>query len=181
MTEADLIFHCKEKNTLAQRILFDRYYQQCFHFAFRYLGNHHDVEDILSLAFTRIFKKIVSFENRGEGSLNKWINTIVINESLRFVEKKRIVFYPDEIEHYMDENLDDYFDSSIDCEKLYAQINELPIAQKLVFNLFVLDEYSHQEIADKLKIPVNTSKSHLHRAKTQLRNKLVKVDDYEKE
>jgi RNA polymerase sigma-70 factor (ECF subfamily) len=57
----------------------------------------------------------------------------------------------------------------------------LPIAQKLVFNLFVLDEYSHQEIADKLKIPVNTSKSHLHRAKTQLRNKLVKVDDYEKE
>jgi RNA polymerase sigma-70 factor, ECF subfamily len=63
----------------------------------RYLANYHDTEDVLSISYTRIFKNISHFENRGEGSFQKWINTVVINEAIRFLKsKKALLFQEDE-------------------------------------------------------------------------------------
>ncbi|WP_194776277.1 RNA polymerase sigma factor [Pararhodonellum marinum] len=69
MEEPEIIAGCRKHNPFAQRYLFDRYYRPSYHVAMRYLANHHDTEDVLSISFTRIFKNIHQFDNRGEGSL----------------------------------------------------------------------------------------------------------------
>jgi RNA polymerase sigma-70 factor (ECF subfamily) len=140
----------------------------------RYLANHHDTEDVLSISFTKIFRNIGQFENRGEGSFQKWINTIVINEAIRFLKsKKTMVFQEDETlltlnaSHEVSSDL-------IDPEEVHQVLEAMPKGYRTVFNLFAIEGYSHKEIADMLQINENTSKSQLSKARSYMIQKLKK-------
>jgi len=122
----------------------------------RYIGDHHESEDVVSIVFNKAFKNIDHFEYRGEGSLRKWLNTIGVNESLRALKKvKRLQFQEEEIE----ENLVEMMDSHLDLHKINMILQQMPRGYRTVFNLYAIDGYSHSEIAEVLNISRNTSKS----------------------
>ncbi|WP_209332929.1 RNA polymerase sigma factor [Lunatimonas salinarum] len=142
MEEQEIIAGCLQNNPFAQRYLFDRNYRRSYHVAMRYLANHHDTEDVLSISFTRIFKNIGQFEIRGEGSLSKWINTIVINESIRFLKsKKELLFQEEECMENFSLGLDGGSDL-LDLEEVAQVMGEMPKGYRTVFNLFAIEGYS---------------------------------------
>ncbi|NHE56296.1 RNA polymerase sigma factor [Cyclobacterium plantarum] len=174
MEEQKIISGCVRKEHSAQRDLFDRYYRRNFHVAMRYLGNHHDTEDVLSVSFTRIFKNIGQFEYRGEGSLQKWVTTVVINESIRFLKSKKALLFQEE-EEILSLNVP-IIDSGdlLDLEKVQQVLEEMPRGYRTVFNLFAIEGYTHKEIAGMLQIHENTSKSQLSKARNFMVTKLKK-------
>jgi len=172
LEEQEIIAGCLQDNPFAQRYLFDRNYRRSYHVAMRYLANHHDTEDVLSISFTRIFKNIGQFENRGEGSLSKWINTIVINESIRFLKsKKALLFQEEECMANFSLGLNGGSDL-LDLEEVAQVMGEMPKGYRTVFNLFAIEGYSHKEIAALLQINENTSKSQLSKARNFLIQRL---------
>ncbi len=172
MEEQEIIAGCLQNNPFAQRYLFDRNYRRSYHVAIRYLANHHDTEDVLSISFTRIFKNIGQFENRGEGSLSKWINTIVINESIRFLKNKKALLFQEE-EWMENFSLGLVGDSDfLELEEVHQLMGEMPKGYRTVFNLFAIEGYSHKEIAALLQINENTSKSQLSKARNFLIQRL---------
>jgi RNA polymerase sigma-70 factor (ECF subfamily) len=168
LEEPEIISGCIRKEPSAQRYLFDRYYRRSFHVAMRYLANHHDTEDVVSISFTRIFKNIHQFEFRGEGSLQKWVTTIVINEAIRFLKNKKALLFQED-EEILSLNIP-MVDSSdiLDMEKVLQVLEQMPKGYRTVFNLYVMEGYAHKEIAEMLQINENTSKSQLSKARSYM-------------
>lgn len=177
METKDIVESCKLGNQVAQGILFNTHYRQMYNLAMRMLSNHHDTEDVLIIAFTKVFENIHRFEYRGEFSLSKWIKTIVINETIRFVNSKSKIDFSDSLPEYKI-NMDESDLSDIDADEIYTVIESMPKGYRLVFNLFAIEGYSHKEIADALKITENTSKSQLRKARIHIIEKLSKSKEY---
>lgn len=146
----------------------------------RILLNPNDVEDVLIIAFTKVFKYINKFEYRGEQSLTKWVKTIVINESIRFLKQRDRMKFDDTIPELSTNSIFDSDLSEVDIEQIYAIIEGLPTGYRLVFNLFAIEGYAHKEIAEMLKISENTSKSQLRKARLKIIETLEKIKNNEK-
>lgn len=145
----------------------------------RYSKTKQDAEDILQEAFIRIFKNIQQYNN--QGSFEGWMRTIVINTALENLRKKKIEISP--IDILEDENkFEDYYEDlkQMELKDLLKIIQGLPHGSQVVFNLFVLEGYSHKEIAELLGITDGTSKSQLARARLLLQNALQKDATYNK-
>lgn len=174
MEEPEIIAGCRKNNRNSQRQLFEKHYSRGYHVVTRYLSNHHDTEDVLSIAFTKVFKNIHQFENRGEGSFQKWINTIFINESIRHLRsKKELFFQEDETLLVLNISLDEPSDL-LDMEEVQQIVALMPKGYRTVFNLFAIEGYPHKEIAALLNITENTSKSQLSKARNYMCQKLKK-------
>jgi len=146
--------------------------------ACRYLSCKEDAEDALTEAFIRIFKNIGSFQYNGEGSLIKWMKTIVIHESLRIVERKKRIVYREE---WGEEDilLTDDIEENIDMEYIISLVQSMPDGYRIVFSLYVIEGYCHKEIAALLGISVSTSKSQLFKARNYLMVQIHKLRMYE--
>jgi RNA polymerase sigma factor (sigma-70 family) len=178
LEEKDLIARFGHKKVEAQKLLFEKYHHKMFYVAMRYLSVREDAEDVLVEAFIRVLNNIEKFRYEGEGSLARWIKTIVINESLRSIsKKKKIVDDLDIIESVIETNED--IEGNIDMKYLLLLVNSLPQGYRIVFNLYVIENYTHKEISDLLNISVSTSKSQLYKARNSLILQLKKQKLYE--
>lgn len=177
MEESLLINQLKEGNALAQKALFERYFKQTFLLCYRYVPNQMDAEEIVSDTFYKSFKFIQQLEYRGDGSFLAWISKIAVNECLTFLRKKRLITFPlEEIK------TSDYKENAsgldmLSASELLKEISNMPNGYRTVFNLFVLEGYTHKEIAVQLNISESTSKTQLMQAKLLLQRK---IKDYEK-
>jgi RNA polymerase sigma-70 factor (ECF subfamily) len=132
----------------------------------KYSRNQQDAEDVLQDSFLTAFNKINQYEFKG--SFEGWLKRIVINTALQKYRKEPSLYVVKEEVIFEDEEVD--FDESIICvDDLLVMIQALPDRYRLVFNLYVLDSFSHKEIAEMLNITVGTSKSNLSRAKQILK------------
>jgi len=138
--------------------------------ALRYGGDSETSKDIVVESFAKVFDRIKTFEYRGEGSLRAWITRIVINQALMEVRKssRRIFTDVHETEHVEPSNVE----ADIAAEELFGLIQSLPDGCRLVFNMHVIEGYSHDVIADLLKISPGTSRSQLAHARKLLKQKL---------
>ncbi|MGB5429591.1 RNA polymerase sigma factor [Eudoraea sp.] len=171
----EVIKHCKSGNQIAQGVLFNLHYQQMYNLSMRILSNHHDVEDTLIISFTKVFNSIQKFEYRGDNSLKKWIKTIVINESIRYLKTKNKIRYNESLLEY-ETNTDYAADIiDIDIEQAFFIIEALPAGYRMVFNLFAIEGYSHKEIAELLNISESTSKSQLRKARMNIIERINKA------
>lgn len=175
MEVEEIVKHCKSGNKMAQNILFNSHYKPMYNLSMRILSNHLDVEDALIISFTRVFNNIKKFEFRGDNSLNKWIKTIVINESIRFVNTRNKIRYEDELTDNEMNIPADVDLTGIDIEQIYSIIETMPDGYRMVFNLYAIEGYSHKEISEMLNISENTSKSQLRKARMNIIEKLNKV------
>ncbi len=172
MEELSLVSVAKTGNRKAQEAIYARYADRMYRLCYRYIRNQEDAEDILILAFTKVLEKIKEFDWRGEGSLEAWVRQIVVNEALMWL-RRRHNFHLTESWNAQDEEPDISIISELEAEDIYRMIGELPEGYRTVFNLSVIEGYSHQEIAALLKISVSTSRTQLFKAKAHLKRRLT--------
>jgi len=166
---------CKKGDRQAQRQLYEKYSTQFFGICLRYLKNREEAEDLLTQGFVKIFNKIGQF--KGAGSFEGWMKRIMVNECLNHLRKQRILYADVEIHNLSNEPNYNMTEQNLNAEELLKLIQELPAGYRTVFNLYAIEGYSHQEIADMLNISEGTSKSQLSRARKILQNNLKKIDN----
>lgn len=162
----DLLKGCANEDRSSQEILFKRYYGLLLAVCLRYYKNKDDAKAILNQAFLKIFKKINLY--RFEGSFEGWISRLTVNTILDDLRKKKID-YDDYETHQFALSQNDSILPKLYYDDLLGLLNQLPKTTKIVFNLFSIEGYKHQEIATLLKISVGTSKWHVSEAKKKLR------------
>ncbi|MEM0576175.1 RNA polymerase sigma factor [Flavobacterium polysaccharolyticum] len=159
---------CIRQNRKAQEQLYQLYKKTLFTLSLKYCANVSDAEDNLHNTFIEIFTSIHKYDKRG--SFEGWIKRITINKAIDSYKKK--LFDVPVPEYGLCDTTLEEDELDISADYLLTIIQELPHQYRLVFNLYELDDYSHQEIAEMLSISVNTSKSNLHRAKLILKQKI---------
>ena len=168
MSLEQLISNCKKNDTKAQSQLYKLFSSKLFSVCLKYSRNYAEAEDNLQDSFMTIFKKIEQYNNRG--SFEGWIKRITINTALQRYREKSVFKIVNE------ENIKDVSveieDDDISIDFLLKIIQELPDRYRLVFNLYVLDGYSHKDVAKMLSITTGTSKSNLARARSILKEKI---------
>jgi RNA polymerase sigma-70 factor (ECF subfamily) len=136
----------------------------------RYAKDSTEAEDNLQEGFIRVFTNLRSFRN--DGSLEGWIRRIMINVSLEKIRKQRLLFPVEDVTVFDTVNWSDDVIARMSAEELIGLIRELPPRYQLVFNLYVIEGMSHQEIAKEMAINEGTSKSNLARARDILKKKV---------
>lgn len=168
MSLEQLIEQCKKNDVKAQSQIYKLFTSKLFSVCLKYSRNYAEAEDNLQDAFVTIFNKISQFKNIG--SFEGWIKRIAINTAL---QRYRSVGVFDIVnENQIEDETIEIDEDTIDIDFLLKIIQELPNRYRLVFNLYVLDDYSHKEIAEMLNISTGTSKSNLARARMILKEKI---------
>lgn len=168
MSLEQLIEQCKKNDVKAQGQIYKLFASKLFSICLKYSGNYAEAEDNLQDAFVTIFKKISQFKSKG--SFEGWMKRITINTALQ--RYRSVGVYDLVNEHQIADEIIEIDEDSIGMDYLLKIIQELPNRYRLVFNLYVLDDYSHKEIAEMLDITVGTSKSNLARARMILKEKI---------
>lgn len=173
-SEADIINGCRNGERKMQELLYSRYSGKMYSVCLRYSGNNDDAQDLLQEGFIKIFKNLDKY--RGDGSFEGWIRRIFVNTSIELYRKKsvlqKVIDPADVIVEDKDWNiLDDLAEKDI-----IKMIQDLSPGYKLVFNMHVIEGYSHKEIAEILGINEGTSKSQLARAKMVLKKMITHHD-----
>jgi RNA polymerase sigma-70 factor (ECF subfamily) len=167
----ELIKLCKQQNSQAQSELFLRYKDVLFTLCLKYCKSHAEAEDHLQDSFIRIFQNIKRYADKG--SFEGWMKRIVINAAIDRYKKDLYTVSVDEQRIAEADTAIDEQAMHLPLKTLLGLVQELPSRYRLIFNLYELDGYSHNEIADQLGISVGTSKSNLHRAKLILKEKVL--------
>ncbi len=173
----ELILECKKQNPKAQEALYRQYSGVLFGICIKYSPNKAEAEDNLQDAFLTIFKRIDQYQ--GKGSFEGWIKRITVNTALQKYRKKRVFDISNE--QQIEDASVEVETTSVPLDYLLGIIQELPDRYRLVFNLYVLDGYSHKEIAEMLGISDGTSKSNLARARMILKTKVEAFQNKENE
>lgn len=167
MSLEQLIHDCKKNDVKAQEQLYRQYAPKMFSVCLKYSRNYAEAQDNLQDGFLLVFDKINSFEFKG--SFDGWIKRVIVNHVLQQYRNKSFL---SPIDEDIAEEVEVEIEDGVSMDFLMKIIQELPDRYRLVFNLSVFENYSHQEISDSLGISVGTSKSNLSRAKLILKEKI---------
>ncbi len=179
VSESDLIRGCIEGDRRMQEELYRRFSPKMYAVCLRYASNADEAQDILQDGFIKVFKKLESF--RGEGSFEGWIRRIFVNTAIEHFRRKK---YMQPVTEREENTIEGKYISVLDelAEKDILQlVTQLSPGYRTVFNMYVVEGYSHKEIGDMLGISEGTSKSQLSRAKAILQDLVKKyIENREK-
>lgn len=164
----DIFKKCKANDRAAQEALYRGVYTDVMRITLRYVYNDDDAKDIMNRSLLKVFTKINEFKGNHK-NLGGWIRRIVINESIDFVRKQKS--FNEKIELNDEDDRLDVFDQStldIDPKEILGLLRALPAKASSVFNLYIIEGYSHKEIGAMLNISEANSKWNLHAARKQL-------------
>jgi RNA polymerase sigma-70 factor (ECF subfamily) len=184
MSENELIKHiegCKRKDSKSQKWIFERFYRLMFGVCLRYHSDHDRVQDIVQEGFLKVFSNIEGFTSKG--SFEGWMKRIMVNTAIDFIRKEKAS--PEELTaegtlEYSDDGEEMSFLETEEEQSHYTTClgcNETTdtLYTEQVFNLYVFDNLTHQEISHQLGISVGTSKSNLAKARRNVRAVLLGV------
>jgi RNA polymerase sigma factor (sigma-70 family) len=169
--QTSLLTGCKAGNRQAQEKLYRSFYRAMMNLCLRYTKNDMDAMEALNTGFYKVFKNIQRYDP-AQASLYTWIRTIVINSCLDLTGTKEKNIQPRELTEGIDVAIEPEIILKLSAGSLLEMIRQLPPATQTVFNLFVLEGYSHKEIAALLNISEGTSKWHVSDARKKLQNKM---------
>lgn len=175
VTEEQLIKQCRQGKERAQQAVYEKYADRMMGVCMRYLKDHDAAQDVLMTAFMKVFERISQF--RDEGSFEGWIRRIMVNESLSYLRKHQNMSVEVNIEKASREPDYQSLADHLVTEDIMKMISSLPVGYRTVFNLYAIEGYSHKEIASRLEISENTSKSQLSRARSYLQSMLIKSEE----
>lgn len=175
--EKDIILRCQNGKKKAEKELYEHFFGYAMSIALRYSNGYDEAIEILNDSFMKVFKKIKDYNDL---SFKGWLRRIVINSASDFYRKNKKHMYHQDLDSGEAVTIthdEDVYDR-ISYEELLELIQKLPPSYRNVFCLYVIDGYKHEEIAEMLNVSVGTSKSNLHRARTHLKEMLMKSKDY---
>jgi len=154
-----------------QRALYEKYKVQMFRICLRYAIDRSEAEDILQDGFIKIYTDLHQYSFKGP--LGGWMRRVMVNAALQHIRKNKRRLQTAEIKEAIHKYTQDHtvYDN-LNAQELTNMIQKLPEGYRVVFNLYVVEGYSHKEIAQMLKISESTSKTQLFKAKKALRKML---------
>lgn len=174
-SDQELILRCSKDDYKAQEMLYKRFYAYAMGISIRYCINRDDALEAVNDAFIKLFKTIKTFDNHK--LIKPWFRQIVVNSSIDNRRKNLKHSTVLDIEYAEEKPLNNHIISKINAADILKLLDELPEIQRVVFNLYEIDGYSHEEIGDILEIPASSSRVYLSRAKDRLR-KLINSSFY---
>ncbi|MEM9545370.1 MAG: sigma-70 family RNA polymerase sigma factor [Bacteroidota bacterium] len=168
----NLITECINGNRSAHRQLYEMYKVKMYTLCLRYMSTRQDAEDMLQEGWTKVFKQLHTFD-KSKGSFYGWIRKVFVNTNLEYLRKKRMKF-----DNLLDDdfNLHTSYESDVfdrmSMQEMVEILQSLPNGYRSVFNLYVIEGYTHKEIGEKLNISPNTSKTQLMKAKKIMQEKV---------
>ena len=173
MDENALILGCIEGNPKAQKLLFDTFSPKFFSLCLRYMKSTDEAEDALQDGLVKIFSKLSEY--KGDGSFEGWMRRIIVNTCLDQIRKNQKLKFdiPIENEEYK-LSMNAFILEKMSANELIEEIKKMPPGYRVIFNMFAIEGYSHQEIAEKMGIKEGTSKSQYLRARSYLKERISK-------
>ena len=174
-----IISGCAQQDRQCQKLLYEQYYGLCIKIAFRYVNTYEQATEVTHDAYLKMFKNFGRFEVRDKDKVEMlligWIRRVVINAAIDYMRREinntQSYPIPEHVWEHKDEAQSS--DNSVLYKELIALVKELPPAYRMVFNLHVIEGYSHPEIAKMLGITTGTSKSNLSKARAHLQKALT--------
>jgi len=169
--EQKMIQDCLKGDRRAQKELFDKFAPLMMSICLRYVGDRSTAEDLLQEGFIVLFQKLDTY--KGEGSFEGWVRRIFVTTSLMYLRKKDALKMSDDLENArgLASDIPTQMEN-IGYKELMKLITQLPPGFRTVFNMYVIEGYSHKEIAEELGITETTSRTQLSRARIWLQNKI---------
>jgi len=174
MSDQRLIKGCINENRNSQKELYAKYAGKMMTVCYRYARDMEEAKDILQEGFVKVFDNISKF--RQEGSLEGWIRKIMVNTALKYYRRISYKMESTGIEHCKEGGAEPEIYSYLSEQDILNLIMELPLGYRVVFNLFVIEGFSHAEIAKKLTISAGTSRSQLVKARKLLQKKVLELE-----
>lgn len=165
MTDEQMISACQANDRTAQRTLYERMAPKLYHTCRRYLRHQHEIEDVMAESFLLIFTRIQQLLETA--AFEAWARRICVHQCLAYLRKKTSfsIHLDDTAEHLLPDTGDEM---PMDSEDLMTLLLQLPDGCRTVFNLHIIEGYSHKEIAGMLGISEGTSKSQLNFGRKKL-------------
>jgi RNA polymerase sigma-70 factor (ECF subfamily) len=174
MDEKKLIEDCKKEKRSSQELLYKRYARKMKGVCLRYANDDMDADDILQEGFIKVFNNISEF--RMQGSLEGWIRKIMINTALNRIRlSNKKTDYLEDMD--MDIPYNEHLLEKLNYKEILSLLKKLPEGYRAVFNLFVVEGYSHQEISEQLGIEVVTSRTQLSKARKHLQKLIYQLEE----
>lgn len=174
--DLEIIKRCLEGKRSAQKELYDSISAKMFAVCLRYMGERESAMDVLQEGFISLFSKLGSYT--GDGSFEGWARKIFVNAALMSLRKNDILKQSEEIETAWNlSSQETGAVQNVSYKELIRMIGELPPGFRTVFNMYVVEGYSHKEIGEILGISEATSRSQLQRARGILQEKIKKQSD----
>lgn len=170
--DEELIVQCLENNRRAQKALYDKYASKMMAVCIRYSNDIPAAEDILQEGFVKAYRNLDKF--RFDGSFEGWLRRIIVNTAIEHYRKKNHLYPLLESAEGELEISNDNVLQQLAAEDIMKLIQELSPGYRTVFNMYVIEGYSHKEIAKQLNISEGTSKSQLARARYLLMDEINK-------
>jgi RNA polymerase sigma-70 factor (ECF subfamily) len=172
-TEEQIIAGCVRGERKFQELLYHNFSSKMFAVCMRYANDYSSAEDLLQDGFVKVYKNLDKF--RSEGSFEGWIRRIFVNNSIEHFRRKANLYVVQETEALTYEYYDDNALQKLMKDDLMKVIQSLSVGYRTIFNLYVIEGYSHKEIGDMLNITEGTSKSQLARARYLLQKKVSEL------
>ncbi len=176
LLDSQLVKGCLKGKSSYQQLLYNQFKQDMFVLCIRYMPTQQDAEDILQEGFIKVFRDLQQYDE-SKGKLKSWMSKIFVNTALQHLRSNTKMFYMMDIDvaHDLHTVSDDEIFSELSVQELTFLISQLPTGYRIVFNMYVIEGFTHQEIATTLNISVNTSKSQLFKAKAILRKQVKNI------
>lgn len=169
-----LIAGCLKKDRKDQKMLYKTFYGFAMSICLRYAGNRYEASEIMNLGFFKVFTNLEKYS--AEKPFKAWLGRIMMNASVDYYRSNYKTSHADDLEKAEDVIHEDMPDKKLRYDDLLAMIQKLPHAYRTVFNLYAIEGYTHEEIAEMLGISPGTSKSNLFKARDRLRKMVMEAD-----
>jgi RNA polymerase sigma-70 factor (ECF subfamily) len=173
MTESDLIIGCKNNDPKSQEQLYNRYAPKMLSVCRRYVSDLSIAQDLLQEGFIKVFSKICTYS--GEGLFAGWMRRVFVTTSLEYLRKNDVLKDSTTIDENSADEINPSVLSTLTTADLLHCIDRLPVGYRTVFNLYVMEGYSHAEIDTQLQIQEKTSQSQLVRARKLLQKDVLTI------
>ena len=173
--ENEIIKLAVENNRHAQQLIYTKFASKMLSVCRQYVKDLHHAEDLMITAFMKVFINLKNFEYKG--SFEGWIRRIMVNECISYIRaQKKVSFLEDEL--YKESGFNG-IESNFNVDEIQFLVDSLPDGYKMIFNLYAIEGYKHQEIAEMLGISEGTSKSQLSHARKMLQDNIIKLKKYQ--
>ena len=169
-----LLEGCRKGDRKAQEALYKTLASRMMGVCMRYAKDTFEAEDVLQMGFVKVFQKVSEF--RGDGSFEGWIRRIMVNTAIESYRKNLRNLNVVDIDEVYDQPQSTFDMSGLELKDLLKLVQQLSNGYRLVFNMYVIEGYSHKEIAGQLGITEGASKSQLSRARAILKEKIIKME-----